>query len=229
MAKLPWEWTAVTSQESIRQEIRRRLDAQRVVAVEICGRLGTGKTTIVEDMSAALGRVRRVGVVTPGLPREVVPTAVPEEVGVWPVEGVSRLMPAMLLDALDRVPLSALDYLFVEQNRDPTCGAPVLLGCHARGVVLPAGGGLDQIDEVPLAIHKADFVLFTQVHLGAPGFDHDAARARVRQIEAQIPVFFLSHGEHSDWAEWLSYLERLRQERLHPPPEEGPSSDAYLG
>jgi Ni2+-binding GTPase involved in maturation of urease and hydrogenase len=219
----------VTSQETIRQEIRRRLDAQPVVAIEICGRLGAGKTTVVEDMAAALGRSHRVGVVIPGLPSEGVPSAIAEEVGVWPVEGVSRLAPAMLLDALERIPLSALDYLFVEQNRDPTCGAPVLLGCHARGVVLPASGGLEQIDEVPLAIHEADFVLFTQEDLGEPGFDRDAARARVRQIEGAIPVFFLSHGEHSDWAEWLAYLERLRQEHLHPPTEGGPSSENYLG
>jgi Ni2+-binding GTPase involved in maturation of urease and hydrogenase len=219
----------VTSQETIRQEVRRRLDAQQVLAIEICGRLGAGKTTVVEDLSAALGRIHRVGVVSPGLPSEVVPSPVANQVGVWPVEGVSRLMPAMLLDALDRIPLSSLDYLFVEQNRDPTCGAPVLLGCHARGVVLPASGGLDQIDEVPLAIHAADFVIFTQDDLGAPGFDHDAARARVRQIEAEIPIYFLSHGEHADWGEWLAYLERLRQQHLHPPTGEGPSSEIYLG
>jgi len=219
----------MASQEEIRQEIRRRLDAHAVVAIEICGRLGAGKTTVVEDLSVAIGRVYRVGVVTPGLPAEAVPAAIVEEVGVWPVEGVSRLMPAQLLDALDGIPLGSLDYLLVEQNRDPTCGAPVLLGCHARGVVLPASGGLGQIDEVPLAIQKADFVLFTQDDLGTSDFDHDAARARVRQIEAEIPIFFLSHGEHSDWPEWLAYLERLRQEQLHPPTDDGPAPEIYLG
>lgn len=219
----------MTSQETIRQEIRRRLDAQRVVAIEICGRLGAGKTTVVEDLAVALGRAHRVGVVIPGLPSEGVPSAIAEEVGIWPVDGVSRLAPSMLLDALDRIPLASLDYLFVEQNRDPTCGAPVLLGCHARGVVLPASGGLDQIDEVPQAIHNADFVLFTQEDLKAPGFDHGTARARVGRIEAEIPIFFLSHGEHSDWTEWLAYLERLQQEHLRPAADAGPSSDNYLG
>jgi len=219
----------MASQEDIRQEIRRRLDARRVVAIEICGRLGAGKTTVVEDLSVAIGRVHRVGVVTPGLPAGVVPSAIAEEVGVWPVEGVSRLMPAQLLQALDHIPLGSLDYLLVEQNRDPTCGAPVLLGCHARGVVLPASGGIDQIDEVPLAIQQADFVLFTLDDLGKPDFDHHAARARVRQIEAQVPIFFLSHVEHSDWPEWLAYLERLRQEQLHPPTDDGPAPEIYLG
>jgi len=219
----------MASQEDIRQEIRRRLDAQGVVAIEICGRLGAGKTTVVEDLSVAIGRVHRVGVVTPGLPAGVVPSTIAEEVGVWPVEGVSRLMPTQLLDALDRVPLGSLDYLLVEQNRDPTCGAPVLLGCHARGVVLPASGGLDQIDEVPLAIRAADFVLFTQDDLARPDFDHEAARARVQRIEAQVPIFFLSHVEHSDWPEWLAYLERLRQEQLHPPTDDGPAPEIYLG
>jgi Ni2+-binding GTPase involved in maturation of urease and hydrogenase len=217
------------SQETIRQEIRRRLDAQGVVAIEMCGRPGTGKTTVVEDLSATLGRIHRVGLITPGLPSEVVPSAVAEEVGVWPVEGVSQLTPTMLLQALDRAPLSSLDYLFVEQNRDPTCSVPVLLGCHTRGVVLPAGGDLGQIDEVPAAIHEADFVLFIQEGLKEPGFEHETARARVRQIEAAIPIFFLSHGEHSDWSEWLTYLERLRQEHLHPSAEDGPASENYLG
>jgi len=219
----------MVSQEDIRQEIRRRLDAQAVVAIEICGRIGAGKTTVVEDLSAAIGRVHRVGVVTPGLPAGVVPSVIAGEVGVWPVEGFSRLAPAQLRDALRSIPLASLDYLLVEQNRDPSCGAPVLLGCHARGVVLPASGGLDQIDEVPLAIREADFVLFTHEDVGSPDFDHDAARARVRQIEAEIPIFFLSHGEHSDWPEWLAYLERLRREQLHPPTDDGPPSEIYLG
>ena len=219
----------MASQEDIRQEIRRRLDAQGVVAIEICGRLGAGKTTVVEDLSVAIGQVHRVAVVTPGLPAAVVPSPIPAEVGVWPVEGVSRLMPAQLLDVLDGIPLASLDYLLVEQNRDPTCGVPVLLGCHARGVVLPASGGLAQIEEVPLAIHKADFVLFTQDDLGPADFDHDAARARVRELEAEIPIFFLSHGEHGDWTEWLAYLERLRRERLHPPAEGGSAPEIYLG
>jgi len=219
----------MASQEDIRREIRRRLDAQGVVAIEICGRLGAGKTTVVEDLSAAIGQVYRVGVVTPGLPADLVPAATVEEVGVWPVEGVSRLMPAQLRDALAGIPLSSLDYLLVEQNRDPTCGAPVLLGCHARGVVLPASGGLGQIDEVPLAIHQADFVLFAQDDLAQTGVDHDAARARVQQIEAETPIFFLSHGEHSDWPEWLAYLERLRRAQLHSPTDDGPAPEIYLG
>jgi Ni2+-binding GTPase involved in maturation of urease and hydrogenase len=150
-------------------------------------------------------------------------------VGVWPVEGVSRLIPALLFDALDHIPLASLDYLFVEQNRDPTCGKPVLLGCHARGVVLPASGGLAQIDEVPLAIRDADFVLFTKEDLGDQDFDPVLARARVRQIEEDIPTFLLSQGDHSDWTKWLDYLERLREERLHPPTEGGPPSENYLG
>jgi Ni2+-binding GTPase involved in maturation of urease and hydrogenase len=219
----------MASQDEIRQQIRHRLDAQGVIAIEICGRLGAGKTTVVEDLAAAIGRVYRVGVVTPGLPTSLVPSPIAEEVGVWPVEEVSRLMPAQLLDVLTGIPLASLDYLLVEQNRDPACGAPVLLGCHARGVVLPATHGLDQIDEVPLAIRDADFVLFTQADVAHPDFEHDAARARVRQIEPEIPIFFLSHLEHSDWPKWLAYLERLRQEQRHPPRDEGPAPEIYLG
>jgi Ni2+-binding GTPase involved in maturation of urease and hydrogenase len=168
--------------------------------------------------------------VTPALPPGLISPATLNEVGVWQVEKVSRLTAMLLLEALNHIPLANLDYLFLEENRDPTCEPPSNLGCHARGLVLPASGGLEQIDLAAAAIVRSDVILITQGDLREESrFDFEEARRRIGEIEAGLPVYVLSHTEHSEWLEWMDYLERLRRVHLPGHGEEAPSSDLYFG
>ena len=152
------------------------------------------------------------------------------EVGVWRAQGVSHLTPEVFLDLLDEIPLGALDYLFIEENRDPSCTAPKVLGCHARGLLFPVVGGLQQITEAAEAIHDCHFILITQCDRRVESdFDLDQARAMIREINESIPVFFLSHAEHSDWLQWIDYLDGLRLTHHHGHVVEEPAAELYIG
>ena len=217
-------------EEGVVERIRRQLDENRVIALQLCGCTGSGKTSLVEHLASSLHDLEGVGVVTPALPQGTAPVATVHEVGVWRAHGVSHLTPEVLLDLLGEIPLGALDYLFLEENRDPASTPPMVLGCHARGLLFPVVGGLQAIMDAVEAIRESHFILITQCdRRDETEFDMDAARAIIREINDSIPVFFLSHEEHSDWLEWIAYLDGLRraQNQRHVVAE--PLAELYIG
>jgi len=217
-------------EEGIVERIRRQLDENRVIALQLCGRTGSGKTSLVEHLASSLHDLEGVGVVTPALPEGTAPVATVHEVGVWRAQGVTHLTPEAFLDLLAEIPLGALDFLFLEENRDPACTPPTVLGCHARGLLFPVGGGVRQIEEATEAIQRSHFILITQCDLRVETeFDIAAARSVIRNINDSIPVFFLSHEEHSDWLEWIAYLDGLRRAQGQRHVVAEPLAELYIG
>jgi len=204
-----------TTRRTAAENVRARLTAARTVAIQLCGRPGVGKTTVVDRLATSLTHLEAVGMVTPALARTDPASVTPEEARIWKVGGVDHLVAENLLALLDHLPLHDLDYLFVEENRDPTSRSPSDLGCHARAVVLSASGGAGQVDEAAKAIRRAHFVLFTQGDQAISSLPemHEACR-RVRAV-AEIPTFILSHRQHSEWMEWIAFLHDLRRRNLH--------------
>jgi Ni2+-binding GTPase involved in maturation of urease and hydrogenase len=212
------------------ERIRRQLDEKNVIALQLCGRTGSGKTSLVEHLASSLHDLDGVGVVTPALPQEAAPVATVHEVGVWRAQGVSHLTPEVFLELLEEMPLGALDYLFLEENRDPSCKPPTVLGCHARGLLFPVIAGLQQIEEAAEAIQRCHFILITQCdRMMEADFDIATARAIIHEINEAIPVFFLSHEEHSDWLEWLAYLDGLRRAQHQHHVVAEPAAELYIG
>jgi len=217
-------------EEGVVERIRRQLDENRVIALQLCGCTGSGKTSLVEHLASSLHDLEGVGVVTPALPQGTAPVATVHEVGVWRAQGVSHLTPEVLLDLLGEIPLGALDYLFLEENRDPASTPPMVLGCHARGLLFPVVGGLRPITEAAEAIRDSHFILITQCdRRDETEFDMDAARAIIRAINDSIPVFRLSHEEHSDWLEWIAYLDGLRRAQYQRHAVAEPLAELYIG
>ncbi|MGD2062782.1 MAG: hypothetical protein PVF51_04265 [Nitrospirota bacterium] len=218
------------TQGSVVGAIRQRLNEARVIALQLCGRFGSGKTSLVEHLASSLQNLEGVGILSPALPAASAPVATTDEVGVWYAPGVSHFTPEIFLHLLDELPLHALDFLFLEENRDPTCTPPRVLGCHARGLLFPVTGGLHQVEEAAEAIVRSHFILLTHGdRRDEAAFDVDAARVTIGQINDTIPVFLLSHTEHSEWMEWLAYLEGLRREHHQTKVVTEPSPEFYFG
>ena len=197
------------------EDVRARLTAACTVAIQLCGRPGVGKTTVVDRLATSLTHLDAVGMVTPALARTDPASVTPEEARIWKVGGVDHLAAEDLLALLDHLPLHRLDYLFVEENCDPVSRPPSDLGCHARAVVLSASGGAAQVEAAAEAIRCSHFVLFTQ----GDRADTDASETRevcrrVRAV-ADVPIFVLSHKQHSEWMEWIAFLHDFRRRHLH--------------
>jgi len=204
-----------TTRRTAAEAVRARLTAACTVAIQLCGRPGVGKTTVVDRLATSLTHLEAVGMVTPALARTDPASVTPEEARIWKVEGVDHLTAEDLLALLDRLPLHRLDYLFVEENRDPIDCSPCDLGCHARAVVMSAEGGPGAIDEAAEAIRHAHCVLFTQGDRTNLVSHKMGEACRRVQAVGEVPTFILSHRQHSEWMEWIAFLHDLRRRNLH--------------
>jgi len=198
--------------DAVAARIRERLTKARVVAVNVVGTPGAGKTALLE---ATLSRIEgrfRAGVVVGDLAtdndaRRLARPSVP----VIPIETGTgcHLTAPMIEKALTRLPVEGLDLLFVENVGNLVCPALFDVGEDVKVALVSVTEGTDKPEKYPVIIQNAALLLFTKVDL-LPHVDFDMARASelARRIHPEIEILPLSSrtGEGMDaWIEWLAH------------------------
>jgi hydrogenase nickel incorporation protein HypB len=199
------------------EQIREHFDAARVLAVNLMGSPGAGKTAVLEATAAALGGHRQLGALAGDLATDRDATRL-ERAGIRAhsitTGSACHLDASMVHRALHHFPFQGLDYLFVENVGNLVCPAVYDLGQNANVIVLSITEGDDKPLKYPLIFRKADLVLVTKVDLlpHLPEISLDAlqeALACVMPQPAMLPVSART-GEGVDaWIAWLE--ERHRQ------------------
>jgi hydrogenase nickel incorporation protein HypB len=186
-----------------------------VLAVNLMGSPGAGKTAVLETTAAAWSGMRRLGALAGDLATE----HDAERLRAAGVPAISittgsacHLDAKMVHDALHDLPLARLDVLFIENVGNLVCPAVYDLGEAANVVALSVTEGEDKPLKYPVMFRKADLVLLTKVdllpHLSevrVPAIQD--ALARVMPRPAVIP-FSARTGE--GLREWLAWLESRR-------------------
>jgi hydrogenase nickel incorporation protein HypB len=139
-----------------------------VVAVNLMGSPGAGKTAILEATARAFGHKARLGVLAGDLATENDATRV-RAAGIL-AESITtgsacHLDAEMVHRGLHRLPWRTLDYLFIENVGNLVCPAIYDLGQHVNVVALSVTEGDDKPLKYPTMFHKADLVLLTKVDL----------------------------------------------------------------
>jgi hydrogenase nickel incorporation protein HypB len=139
-----------------------------VVAVNLMGSPGAGKTAILEATARALRRKARLGVLAGDLATDNDANRV-RAAGIL-AESITtgsacHLDAEMVHKGLHQLPWRTLDYLFIENVGNLVCPAIYDLGQHVNVVALSVTEGEDKPLKYPLIFHKADLVLVTKVDL----------------------------------------------------------------
>jgi hydrogenase nickel incorporation protein HypB len=190
--------------------VREHLAEHGVLAVNLMGSPGAGKTAILEATAHAGGALR-LGAITGDLATDN-DAARLRAAGV-PSVGITtgtacHLDAALVHDALHDATLGDLDVLFVENVGNLVCPAVYDVGATAEVVALSVTEGVDKPLKYPVMFGKADLVLVTKIdllpHLPRVGLDVIVrALDRVMPEPAWIPVS-AETGEGIDrWVEWL--------------------------
>ncbi len=213
----PGKYSVVTSilqaNDRLAEENRRRFAEAGVCVIDVIGSPGSGKTALIEETISRLGATLRVGVIAADIAtscdaerisRFGVPTVQIQTEGFG---GACHLEAGTLKQALDRISLSDLDLLFIENVGNLVCPAEFDLGQTARVAVLSVTEGEEKPLKYPLAFRVSDLAVLSKTDL-LPHlkFDLDAARANLRKINGAIPLAELSAqtGEGFDgWVEWV--------------------------
>jgi len=190
-----------------------------VVAVNLMGSPGSGKTAVLEAMARVLGPSRRLAAITGDL--ETDRDAQRLRAAGIPCVGVTtgsacHLDAEMVHRAFHHFAGLELDYLFVENVGNLVCPAVYDLGQAVSVVALSVTEGEDKPLKYPVMFRKADLVLLTKVDL-LPHLDFDlgAVEDALAHVMPQPALLRLSArtGEGVDrFGDWLE--ERLRRRQL---------------
>jgi hydrogenase nickel incorporation protein HypB len=190
---------------------REHFAAARVLAVNLMGSPGAGKTALLEATARVLGATRKLGAIAGDLATDRDATRL-RQAGI-PSRSITtgnacHLDAAMVHHALHHMPWSELDYLFVENVGNLVCPAVYDLGEHANVVTLSVTEGEDKPLKYPVMFRKADLVVVTKIDLLPHLPDVSVDRLweglqRVMPAPRMLQVSAVTGEGVQEWAAWL--------------------------
>ncbi len=190
---------------------REHFAAAGVLAVNLMGSPGAGKTAVLEATARRLAGRQKLGAIAGDLATDHDATRL-QRAGV-PSRSITtgnacHLDASMVHHALHHMPWSDLDVLFIENVGNLVCPAVYDLGEHANVVALSVTEGEDKPLKYPVMFKKADLVLITKVDLlpHLPGISVDHIWDALQRVmpDPQMIRFSATTGEGLD--EWIGWL-----------------------
>ena len=201
--------SVLKANDAVAQANRARLDAAGILALNITSAPGSGKTALLEATLPALAPLRVAVIVgdlqtTRDAERVQGLAAAVTQIN---TEGGCHLAATQVAEALDGLPLDALDLLFIENVGNMVCPAGFDLGEHRRVAMLSVPEGADKVAKYPTLFQPADLILLNKIDL-APLLDYDVdlVRADLAQINTRAPLLLLSARSGEGLAGWLDWL-----------------------
>lgn len=195
------------------QHNREHLIKRGLLAVNLMGSPGSGKTMILEATARALAG-RRLGALAGDLETE-------RDADRLRAAGVNaraittgsacHLDAGMIHRALHDFPYQQLDYLFIENVGNLVCPAVYDLGQSFNVVALSVTEGEDKPLKYPVMFRKADLVLLTKVDL-LPFLDIrvEAIEQALLQVMPQPELILMSSRTGEGLNRWLEWIEARR-------------------
>ncbi len=200
--------------DRVAQHNREHFAEHRVLALNLMGSPGAGKTALLEATAKMTGGKLRLGAVSgdlatdhdgarlrkAGIPAQTITT------------GTACHLDARLIhDALHDFPLHGLDVFVIENVGNLVCPAIYDLGQSANVVALSVTEGEDKPLKYPAMFRAADLVLLTKIDLlpALPEVRIDAfleSLMRVNPNPRMIPVSSRSLQGIPAWLAWLAQL-----------------------
>ena len=195
---------------------RRHFADSGVLAINVMGSPGSGKTAVLEATARALSGRRSLGALAGDLATDNDAVRL-QTAGVRArsitTGSACHLDAAMVHHALHHLAWADLDYLFIENVGNLVCPAVYDLGQAASVVLLSVTEGEDKPLKYPVMFNKADLVLITKTDLlpHLPEISVDRIRESLSRVMPAARVIELSArtGQGMEtWIEWLLHQER---------------------
>jgi len=193
---------------------RAHFRAAGVLAVNLMGSPGSGKTAVLEATARRLAGRWKIGAISGDLATDLDAERL-QGAGIPALTittGSACHLDAQLVhDALHRIDWKGLDCLVIENVGNLVCPAVYDLGQAANVVALSVTEGEDKPLKYPVMFRKADAVLVTKTDLlpHLPEIRLDVLREALARVMPEPLVFSVSArtGEGIDeWIEWLRDL-----------------------
>ncbi len=199
----------LAANDAVAEENRRMFHERGVVALNVMGSPGAGKTSLIEKTAGRMN-ARPLAVIE----GDIATTYDAERIaqaGVPVVQiatgGECHLDAAMVKQALADLDLPRDSFLFIENVGNLVCPSEYDLGEGLRVVVASVPEGDDKVEKYPAVYRLADAVVINKIDLlGSSDFDLSRFHSRLSHINPGAALFPLScrTGEGMEaWAEWI--------------------------
>ncbi|MFO0839308.1 MAG: hydrogenase nickel incorporation protein HypB [Phycisphaerae bacterium] len=209
----------LAANDRIAEHNREHFASSGVLAINLMGSPGSGKTAVLEATARRLTGRRRLAAIAgdletdrdarrlraAGIPSTSVTTG-----------SACHLDAKMVHHALHDPPWKdGLDLLFIENVGNLVCPAIFDLGQAANVVALSITEGEDKPLKYPIMFRKADLVLLTKMdlHAALPEFDVDALRDALSRVMPRPHLLLVSARSGQGFDDWIAWLESRRRTR----------------
>ena len=223
--QIPVVRNVLEANEKLADQVRARLDAGKILALNLISSPGAGKTTLLERTLADLSGEFRMAVIEGDLQtdndaRRVAATGA-QAVQIN-TEGGCHLNSSMILQAQDNLSLEGLDILFIENVGNLVCPVEFDCGEDAKIALLSVAEGDDKPEKYPLLFNLARAMVLNKTDL-LPHVDFDVQRARnfATRLNRDLAIFEVScrNGQGLDgWYDWLRATRKAKLEGRLPRP-----------
>jgi len=178
--------------QRLAEENKRFLQENGVIAVDVMGAIGSGKTSLIEKLVQLLKSRRRIAV----LKGDLTTTIDAELIARHGVETIAintgkecHLDANLVRKALERLDLKSIDLLFIENVGNLICPAEFPLGSNKRVVVVSVTEGPYMVVKHPFIFMEADIVAINKVDLAeAMSVDIKKLTSDVKTINPKATV-----------------------------------------
>lgn len=176
------------------EENQNLLKKNNVVAVDVMGSIGAGKTSLIERLADHLSKRYRIAALKGDLTTTIDAEMIRRHgVEVVPINtGKECHLDANLVrKALKRLPLNKIDLLFIENVGNLICPAEFPLGSEKRLVVISVTEGPYMVVKHPFIFLDAEVVAINKIDLAsAMGVEIKNLRADVKKVNPKSEVVF---------------------------------------
>ncbi len=189
------------------------LSEQKKLCLNMISSPGSGKTTILTRTISELKDEIKIGVIEGDIQTDLDAArirATKAPVVQINTDGACHLSAAQISGALENLPVSDLDLIFIENVGNLVCPSAFELGENGKIVVLSVAEGDDKPAKYPVIFAKSKALLINKIDLleviGQVDFDIERVKADARKLNKGIEIFPISAktGEGmTDWYDWL--------------------------
>lgn len=191
---------------------RNRLDKYGIIAFNIMGAIGSGKTLLVEKTIERLGKNIRIGAIAGDVVARLDASRF-EKLGV-PTTGLNtgkecHLDAHLVEHGLQELPLDKIDILFIENVGNLICPADYELGEHKRIIIVSVSEGDDIVEKHPLIFTTADLIIVNKTDIAeAVNADADKMVRDARIINPRINVLKMSLKTGEGFNDWIEFIKK---------------------
>lgn len=176
----------------IAEKVRRRLEKSKVLAIDVMGSVGSGKTSLIESAVEKMKHRYRIAMIAGDVATTIDADRV-EKHGVPTIQintGKECHLDANLVDkALSRLALDDLDVLFIENVGNLICPGDFPIGAQRRVVVVSVTEGPYMVVKHPLIFQTADVIVINKIDLAAAmEVDPDMLAKDALKVNSKIKV-----------------------------------------